>query len=202
MLLVLVLLGYAGFTAVQVWQGSTRSDDASADAIVVLGAAQYNGRPSPVLQARLDHAVTLYRSGRAPVVVVTGGRQLGDRDTEATAAAGYLTGRGVPDEVLLREVQGRSSWESLQATTRFLRQRDINTVLLVSDSFHNARILTMTKQLGLDPLVSPTPTSPITGMTRARYLAREVVALGLGRALGFGRLQHLQTDFSAVVIRR
>ena len=106
---------YLSVTFVQVWRAARRDDARPSDAIVVLGAAQYDGRPSPVLAARLDHAIDLYDDGIAPVIVVTGGRQPGDRFTEATAAANYLHDHGVPDDAILRETTGRSSWESLDA---------------------------------------------------------------------------------------
>ena len=123
----------------QVWR-SARSDEArAADAIVVLGAAQYDGRPSPVLAARLDHALALWEQGYAPRIVVTGGKQEGDRFTEATASAEYLMSRGVPDSAILREVQGTSTWESLAATARILRNRGLESVLVVSDPYHSLR---------------------------------------------------------------
>ncbi len=113
---------YLSVTFFQVWRAARRDDARPSDAIVVLGAAQYDGRPSPVLAARLDHALELYEEGVAPMIVVTGGRQDGDRFTEATAAATYLHEHGVPDDAILRETTGRSSWESLSAAARFLKQ--------------------------------------------------------------------------------
>ena len=103
-----IVLLYFVVTFVQVWLTSRRDQARPAQAIVVLGAAQYDGRPSEVLQARLDHAVDLYHRDLAPLIVVTGGRQPGDRFTEATAAAEYLHSKGVPDEDIQREVNGRS----------------------------------------------------------------------------------------------
>jgi uncharacterized SAM-binding protein YcdF (DUF218 family) len=175
-------------TFVQVWQASRRDEARRSSAIVVLGAAQYNGEPSAVLRARLDHAAALYHKGFADTVVVTGGRQPGDRFTEATASAFYLGKQGVPDSAVLREVQGRSSWESLAAASAFLKQRGLKRVVLVSDGFHAARIKAMASELGLDPATSPTRTSPITGMSEAGYLARETVAVAAGRVVGFRRV--------------
>lgn len=103
---------YLAVTFGQVWWASRRDQARPAQAIVVLGAAQYNGRPSPVLRARLDHATDLWRRRLAPVVVVTGGRQPGDKFTEATASADYLIAHGVPDAQILREVSGRTTWDS------------------------------------------------------------------------------------------
>ncbi len=117
---------------------AARRDDArKADAIIVLGAAEFDGRPSAILAARLDHAIDLYRRGIAPVVVVTGGKQPGDRFTEAGVGAAYLHDRRVPESAILRETTGRSSWESLAAAARFLKQRHLTNVVLVSDPYHS-----------------------------------------------------------------
>lgn len=180
-------LAYLGVTFAQVWMAA-RSDEARpAQAIVVFGTAQYNGVPSPVLAARLDHAIDLYRQHLAPVIVVTGGNQPGDAFTEATASANYLIKRGVPDENVLREVSGTSSWQSLAAAAGFLDDRSITDVLLVSDPFHSYRIRAMASELGLDGHASPTKSSPIRGMSEARYMARETVAVAIGRIVGFRR---------------
>ncbi len=185
--LVLIGLVYGLVTFFQVWSAA-RSDQArTSEAIVVLGTAQYNGRPSPVLKARLDHAVALYRRKLAPVIVVTGGSQPGDRVTEATASANYLLAQGVPDDAVLREVSGSSSWQSLAAVAAFLDDRNIDEVLLVSDPFHSYRIRAIADELGLKGRTSPTRTSPISGVTEAQYMARETAAVALGRIIGFRR---------------
>ncbi len=186
------LVLYLGVSFVQVYQASRRDQARPADAIVVFGAAQYNGRPSPVLRARLDHAISLWRRRLAPVIVVTGGRQRGDRFTEATASANYLLERGVPDRAVLREVSGVSSWQSLAATAAFLRDRDIERVLLVSDPFHSYRIGAIADELGMDAHTSPTPNSPIGGTTVARYMLRETAAVAVGRVIGFRREAGIQ----------
>ncbi|MBV8305686.1 MAG: YdcF family protein [Acidimicrobiia bacterium] len=185
--LLAVIVVYGVVTFVQVWLASRRDGVHKAQAIVVLGAAQYNGRPSAVLRARLDHAVDLYRRHIAPVIVVTGGREPGDRFTEATAGADYLYTKGVPDADILREVSGRSSWESLASTAAFLKVRHINDVILVSDPFHSLRIGGMASELGLKASTSPTRTSPITGVDAAAYMGRETVAVAVGRIVGFRR---------------
>jgi len=185
--LVALLLVYLGVTFVQVWMASRRDEARPAQAIVVLGAAQYNGEPSPVLKARLNHAADLWRRNLAPVIVVTGGRQTGDKFTEATASANYLIAKGVPDENILREVSGQSSWQSLAATSTFLHERGINRVLLVSDPFHSYRIRAIATELGLDGHASPTHSSPIGGTEEVRYLLRETAAVALGRVIGFRR---------------
>lgn len=178
---------YLGVTFAQVWRAARNDQARPADAIVVFGTAQYNGVPSPVLAARLDHAIELYQRDLAPVIVVTGGNQPGDQFTEATASANYLIQRGVPDEDVLREVSGTSSWQSLAAAANFLDDRQITDVLLVSDPFHSLRIRAMASELGLDGHSSPTKSSPIKGMTEARYMARETVAVAVGRIVGFRR---------------
>ena len=185
--LVLLGLAYGVVTFFQVWAAAGRDQARPAEAIVVFGAAQYDGRPSPVLKARLDHAVGLYRRKLAPVIVVTGGGRPGDRVTEATASADYLLSRGVPDRNVLREVSGSSSWQSLAAVATFLDERDIDEVLLVSDPFHSYRIQAMADELGLKARTSPTRTSPIAGLTEAQYMARETVAVAVGRIIGFRR---------------
>ncbi|GIU90598.1 MAG: hypothetical protein KatS3mg010_1697 [Acidimicrobiia bacterium] len=179
---------YLSVTFVQVWRAARHDGARPSDAIVVLGAAQYDGRPSPVLAARLDHALALYEDGIAPVIVVTGGRQEGDRFTEATAAATYLHEHGVPDDAILRETTGRSSWESLAASARFLAERDLTQVVLVSDPYHAARIDAIASEVGLDASVSPTRTSPIRGAAEWRRFASETVRVAAGRIFGFGRL--------------
>lgn len=185
--LVAAVVVYLVVTFVQVWRAAHDDQARRAEAIVVFGTAQYNGVPSPVLAARLDHAIELYRRDLAPVIVVTGGNQPGDQFTEATASANYLIRRGVPDDDVLREVSGTSSWQSLAAVASFLEDRAIREVLLVSDPFHSLRIKVMASELGLDGHPSPTTTSPIRGMSEARYMARETVAVAVGRVIGFRR---------------
>lgn len=188
----MLVIAYLVVTFAQVWQAARRDEARPTQAIVVFGTAQYNGKPSPVLAARLDHAVELYRQKLAPVVVVTGGSQPGDRFTEASASANYLLRQGIPDKAVLREVSGTSSWQSLAAAANFLGDRDIKEVLLVSDPFHSFRIRAMASELGLDAHTSPTRTSPIRGVTEAEYLARETVAVAVGRIVGFRRQASIQ----------
>jgi vancomycin permeability regulator SanA len=192
--LVALLVLYLGVTFVQVWQASHRDQVHHADAIVVFGAAQYNGRPSPVLQARLDHAADLYKQKVAALVFVTGGSQPGDRATEASASAAYLKRKGVPESALLREISGRTSWQSLASAANVLKRRGKTTVVLVSDPFHNARIAAMASELGLEAYVSPTRTSPIGGSEKMRFLAKETVAVAVGRIVGFRRVSGIKSE--------
>lgn len=186
-LLLAAVLVFLAVTFFQVWQASRRDGARSADAIVVFGAAQYNGRPSAVLRARLDHAASLYERGLARTVVVTGGRRPGDSQTEAGASAAYLREHGVPDSAILWEPYGRSSWQQLGSAAGILRSRGLAKVVLVTDPFHAERVHEMAEELGLDATVSPTRTSPISGASEARHLVKETAAVALGRVVGFRR---------------
>jgi len=149
-----------------------------ADAIVVLGAAQYNGRPSPVLKARLDHALELYREGLAPMVVVTGGIGPGDRMSEATVGHKYLRAQ-LPDSAIIVRPDGRTTEESMRSVAEWMREREVARVLLVSDPFHMARLRLEARYARLDAFVSPTRTSPIMAGSRREvgYLALEALKL-------------------------
>ncbi len=182
-----VLLGaYFAVTFVQVWSSSRLDQAGPADAIVVLGAAQYDGEPSPVLRGRLDQAVALYRAGHAPLIVVTGASQEGDRFTQAQAGYRYLREQGVPDDALLLEVDGTSTYTELAATARILRGRGLDRVLMVSEGYHSKRLLDIAGEVGLDGAVAPTDTE-----FGFRELLRETAAVSVGRILGFRRLERL-----------
>lgn len=185
----LLLVGYVGVTFLQVVAATRRDRAGEAQAIVVLGAAQYDGRPSDVFRARLDHAADLYERGLAPIVVVTGGRQPGDRFTEASAAAGYLRGR-VPSEAMRLETSGTNSWESMAAAARFLRDEGITEVLLVSSPYHALRIEHIAGEVGLDGRSSPANT-PESVVAVGGHLVRETLAVALGRVIGHRRLVDL-----------
>jgi uncharacterized SAM-binding protein YcdF (DUF218 family) len=146
-----------------------------ADAIVVLGAAQYNGRPSPVLQARLDHALQLYRAGLAPKVMLTGGVGRGDVESEATVGKRYLTARGVAASAISLEAEGRSTGESMTAVAAWVKKAKVKTVILVSDPFHMARLRVEARRTGITAYLSPTTTSPISENPRLEleYLVAE-----------------------------
>jgi uncharacterized SAM-binding protein YcdF (DUF218 family) len=193
---IVVPLLYFGVTFVQVWQTGRHDEAHPAQAVIVLGAAQYDGRPSPVLRARLDHAAELYHRQIAPVVVVTGGKIEGDRFTESAASANYLHTKGVPDEAILREVQGRTSWQSLTASARFLKDRGIRDVVLVSDPFHAARIKGIASEVGFDAATSPTRTSPIQGLSEFRHMVTETAQVGIARVIGFRRLVRIEQRFA------
>lgn len=200
-LVVLVVAGslvYLGFTAYQVHQAAGLDQAAPAQAIVVMGAAQYDGTPSPDLAARLDHAYDLWHRGYSALLVVLGGRQPGDVFTEAQAAQGYLESKGVPDADVIAVGEGNDSWQSLSAAAPVLVHRGAHRVILVSDPFHSDRIRSMASRLGLNPLVSPTRTSPIKGTSVWPYYAKETVAVALGRILGYQRLSDLSHPLGVV----
>ncbi len=185
----LVVVGYYVVNFVQVWAAANDDDRRPSQAIIVLGAAQYDGRPSAVFQARLDHAADLYRAGVAPTIVVTGGGLPGDRFTEASAGANYLAERGVDQTAILRETTSHNSVESLQAAAQILRglTPPITTVVLVSDPFHSLRVKLIAEEVGLDAVTSPTQTSPITGFSEVKRFASEALRVSVGRIFGFGR---------------
>ncbi len=185
-----VLVLYLGVTFVQVWWASRQDGAQQAQAIVVLGAAQYNGSPSPVYEARLDHAAELYEQGMADVVVTTGGRLEGDQFSEANAGAAYLVEQGVPESAIRQEVDGHSSWESLAATARFLRDEGIDDVLLVSDPYHSVRLSQIAAEIGLDAHVSPTDSNQSTA-SELRSMVRETAAVALGRIISYRRLMNI-----------
>lgn len=190
---ILLVIGvlYVLVTFIQVLWAAHRDGAEPAQAIVVLGAAQYDGRPSPVLEGRLRHVVSLYEQGVAPMVVVTGGAQEGDRFTEASASADYLHDHGVPGTAVERETTGETSYESLASTARFLRERGITQVVLVSDPFHATRIGAISDEVGLDATVSPTPHSAIAGPQQWRFMLKETAAVAVGRLIGFRRLDRV-----------
>lgn len=145
------------------------------DAIVVLGAAQYNGRPSPVFRARLDHALGLYRDGVARLVVVTGGVGRGDTTSEAIVGERYLLAHGVPEGATAAAGEGRTTETSMTAAAAWLHPSGIKRVLLVSDPFHMFRLRLEARRTSLEAFTSPTESSPISEnpVLELRYLLAE-----------------------------
>jgi uncharacterized SAM-binding protein YcdF (DUF218 family) len=189
-IVVLVASYYAvSLTQVYVTGRSDQVEQAGpVDAIVVLGAAQYDGRPSPQLAARLDHVVTLYETGVAPLIVVTGGKQPDDRFTEAEASAQYLVDRGVSADVIVLEGSGRTTSESMAGTADLLSQRGLDRVVVVTDPYHALRARLIAQAAGLTAYVSPTPTSVVRGGSSIRRHLAEAGAVAVGRIIGFDRL--------------
>jgi uncharacterized SAM-binding protein YcdF (DUF218 family) len=151
------------YATYRIWEQGQRDEERPADAIVVMGAAQYNGRPSPLFAARLDHAVSLYFAGVAPHLVMTGGRAEGDRTTEAAAGRAFAIARGVPAEDIMIEDQSRTTLESIRAVSHVLAANDARSAVFVSDRPHMLRVLKMAGDEGIIAWGSPTRTSPIEG---------------------------------------
>lgn len=183
---VLVAAVLVGGTAFRVWQVARVDDTRSADAVVVLGAAQYDGEPSSIFSWRLRHAQQLYADGVAPLIVTTGGSQAGDAYTEAEAGRDYLIERGVPADAVVAVGEGTDTLGSLRAVAA----EEWGTVVLVSDPWHSLRSRTMARDLGLDAWTSPTRSGPVvqTRETQIRYILRETAALL------FYRLTHASVD--------
>lgn len=187
-LLLTLAVGAVAFSAVTVWN-EAHHDDASdierVDAIVVLGAAQYDGTPSPVFEGRLDHAALLFEQGRADLVFLLGANRPGDRTTEAEAGRAYLVERGVPESALVALAEGTTSYTSLRAVASAMRERGLASAFLVSDPWHNARIQRMAADLGIEGHASATWTSAArTEETRLSGYVRETLAYLYYRVAG------------------
>lgn len=175
---------YVGITFGQVLWDSHQDSAKPASAIVVMGAAQWDGRPSPVFAARLDHAVELYEQGLARAIVVTGGKQVGDRVTQGQAGATYLREQGVPEEAIQVEIAGTNSYEELSASALIVKNAGLAPdVLIVTDPYHAKRVTEIASEVGLHASVSPTGTSQTFDS-----LAKETAAVSLGRIVGYRRL--------------
>lgn len=181
---------YFVVSLVQVW--TTGRDDwfvrgnTRVDAIVVLGAAQYDGRPSPQFASRLDHALLLWNRGSADEVIVTGGKQSGDRFTEAESGRDYLVARGVPASAVQVEPRGASTYESLEAVAALLGPM---RVVIVSDPYHLLRARLVAGELGLAAEVSATRTGVTHGGAALRRNVREAAGVMVGRISGFRQLE-------------
>ena len=173
----------ASAAAVVIW--SHRDQARVADAIVVLGAAQYVGRPSPVLRARLDHAIYLWRRGYAPRIIFTGGRGDGDTTSEAAVSRRYALKHEVPDSAILVEEQGRTTSESMRAVAALGNAWGVRRVILVRDPFHMMRLSILARRFSLVPYTSPTPTSPISANRSEawKYVLSESIKVPLAFAL-------------------
>ena len=183
-LVVLLVLGVPALTAASVWWTARGDERTRSDVIVVLGASQFDGRPSSVFEARLEHARELYEGGVAPRVVTVGGGQPGDRTTEAAAGKRYLEGEGVEDVVAVAE--GSDTLESLQAVSSLMERRGWRTAVLVTDPWHALRSLRMASDAGIEAVSSPTRSGPSvrTRGVQVRYIARETAAYLYYRVFG------------------
>ncbi len=188
----LVLAGLAVVVAVgtygvfRIWDQGRVEGRRPAGAVVVLGAAQYDGSPSPVFAARIDHAVDEFLTGDYGYLVVTGGKAKGDRTTEAAVARRSAIARGVPADRILVEDRGRTTLESMEAVARILAEHGIEDAVFVSDPTHMLRILRMAHDLGIEAWGSPTTTSPVASDPNrlARAYAHELGALALYLTIG------------------
>jgi uncharacterized SAM-binding protein YcdF (DUF218 family) len=178
--LLLAAFAYPLWLGYLIWEQSHHDENRSADAIVVLGAAQYDGRPSPVFKARLDHGAYLYGEGFSGRIIVTGGKQEGDRFTEAQAGMSYLVSQGVPAENILTEPAGTTTLESLEAVRRLARPAGVRSLLLVSDPLHSERIKRIAHDLGFaEAYASPASYVELhrSRPTKVRELLHEVASL-------------------------
>lgn len=175
-LLMVVLV--VGTTAFRVWQVARVDDRQPVDAVIVLGAAQYDGEPSSIFAFRLRHAEALYEDGLAPRIVTTGGNRAGDAHTEAEAGREYLIERGVPARDVIAVAEGSDTLGSLQAVAARAAQDGWSSALVVSDPWHSLRARTMARDSGLDAWTSPTRSGPVvqTRETQVRYIVRETGA--------------------------
>lgn len=207
MVLFALVVGYYFVSLWQVWSAGRSDQSRQVDAIVVMGAAQYDGTPSPQLAARLDHVVELWPRGLAPIVVVTGGKLPGDRFTEAQASANYLIERGVPESAIVMENQGATTFESLERVAVMLNARlggsasagvstGIDTddaaasvaepsVLVVTDPYHTLRSRLTAQEVGLTSYVSPTNSSVVTGARSFERHIWEAGGVSIGRLTSF-----------------
>src|SRR6476619_6622253 len=181
---VLALLLVVSSTALAIWWTARQDSRQSSDAIVVLGSAQYNGRPSSIFAARLEHARKLYEAGVAPVIVTVGGKATGDRFTEAEAGCDYLAAEGVPRTALLAVPKGVDTLESMQDVAGVFSAHHWRNAVLVTDPWHAMRAQRMASDSGMDAVSSPTRQGPAvqTRATQFKYILRETAAYLLYRA--------------------
>ena len=173
-------------TATAIWWTARQDSRPASDAIVVLGSAQYNGVPSSIFEARLEHAIALYEDGVAPVIVTVGGKADGDRFAEAEAGRDYLAGSGIPADALLAVPEGGDTLESMRAVGTAYAERGWSTAVLVTDPWHAMRAERMAEDAGMEVESSPTRQGPAvqTRATQFRYILRETAAYLLYRATG------------------
>ncbi|GGG03091.1 membrane protein [Rhodococcoides trifolii] len=188
---VLIAVVLVAGTAARVWQVARGDDYTPSDAIVVLGAAQYDGTPSSVFEARLEQALKLYQAGVAPTIVTVGGKQIGDNYTEAASGKTYLEAQGVPSDAVVAVEEGSDTLRSIEAVAAELGARGVNRVTLVSDPWHSLRTRTMARDAGLEAWTAPTRQGPavFTRESQIHGITRETAAL-----LWY-QLTHFSADF-------
>ena len=183
---VLAVLLLVGSTALAIWYTARQDARPTSDAIVVLGSAQYNGVPSSIFEARLEHALALYEAGVAPVVVTVGGRAAGDMYTEAEAGRAYLIDAGIPGNALLAVGEGVDTLESMRAVSAAFDEQGWDRAVLVTEPWHAMRAEKMAEDAGMEAESSPTRQGPAvqTRATQVRYIFRETAAYLLYRMTG------------------
>jgi uncharacterized SAM-binding protein YcdF (DUF218 family) len=172
------IMVWLALVAFRVWWVARDDDRARTDAIVVLGASQYDGTPSPVLEARLEHALTLYQDGVAPTIITVGGKRPADRFTEAASGKAWLVDKGVKGSDVVAVGEGRDTWTSLVAVDQEMEAQGWTSAVIVTDPWHSFRSREMARHLGIEATTSPTRTGPVVQerFTEVRYVIRETGA--------------------------
>ena len=184
----IALIAYVAIAAVSLTWAGTHQYAKSVDAIVVMGAAQYDGVPSPLLASRLQQALDLWKEKQAPVIAVTGGKRAGDRFTEGDTSRRWLTDRGVPAADIIVESAGHSTWESIENLTPLLTVANVQSVVVVSSSWHVQRAALSLEELGFRAHSSASPDGVLSRSSEKSKLFREIAGVSLGRIIRFGTL--------------
>ena len=184
--LISVVILYFAITFVQIWMTGHEHSTKQAQAILVFGTTEDNGTPSPELQARLDQALALWHHDRAPWIAVTGGKRPGDHFTEAGVSATYLESHGVPASKILKG-SGTDTWQNVSSVRSKLKTRHLQTVLTVTDPFHEDRAMAIASSQGLTPYPSPVRNSPTVKHSLWKYYLKETFGVGIGRVIGYQR---------------
>ena len=184
----IALIAYVAIAAVSLTWAGTHQYAKSVDAIVVMGAAQYDGVPSPLLASRLQQALDLWKEKQAPVIAVTGGKRAGDRFTEGDTSRRWLTDRGVPAADIIVESAGHSTWESIENLTPLLTLANVQSVVVVSSSWHVQRAALSLEELGFRAHSSASPDGVLSRSSEKSKLFREIAGVSLGRIIRFGTL--------------
>ena len=190
-LVLAVIVVYFGVTLAQVWLTSRQYDPHPAGAILVMGAAQYDCVPSPDLRARLDQAAQLYKEGYAPLIMVTGNKQPGDRCTESQSGKMYLEEKHHVPAAAILEAGGDDSYQNIADAQPALVAHHATVVLVTTDPFHEDRSMAISSDLALTPSPTPTQTSPIRGWSTLPYFLKEALGVGMGRIIGYNHLEWL-----------
>lgn len=190
-ILTIVIL-YFAVTFVQIWLTGRIHSVSHAQAILVFGTTENNGKPSQELTDRLNEALSVYRAGRAPWIAVTGGNRPGDKYTEAGVSATYLEAHGVPkDRVIVGG--GNDTWQNVESVARQLKSHLLYDLITVTDPFHEYRAMANASSQGFYPVPSPVENSPTVKHSLWLFYLKETLAVGVGRLIGYGRLSSWTT---------